>query len=1026
MKKSGYGKKQIIPLLILLVIAIAFILSWSAPEHEKLPQAEKGVIDLSEWSFQEDGVVELDGQWEFYWNQLWYTANHDTPDSGELTGYYSVPSIWSNYLVDGKELPSEGYATYRLIIETGKEEDKLLGLKIPWMGTAYNAWVNGEKVFTSGVVGTSSETTRPHYETGEVFFNSDKNGEIELIIEVSNFHHVRGGIFDSIELGTAQQIKNNQLLLTAGEMFLAGALFIIGLYYLCFFLFRKKEKAMMYIAGSSLLLSVRVLFTGDHFINNLMPGLNWEYAINIEYLIMSIPAYFFMKFYQAIFPEEVGTLNPKICGIILIAYVITIVTLPMRINSVLLTYFIIYLVYCLGFITFALVKACIRKKENSYIGLAGSIVFFITIVNDILYVLIIVDTGFLVPWGLLVFLFSQAVILSKRISRAFDESESYSEKLLNLNRLKDEFLAKTSHELRTPINGIIGVSEALIKGSAGKLPPKASENLALIVSSGKRLSRLIDDILDFSKLKNKDIQLEKKDIDISQMSHVVVTVVGSMLYGDNNVRLTNEVPQNIPLVYGDENRIYQIMYNLVGNAVKFTRQGYVRVTARDKDEQYVEVCVEDTGIGIPPEKQEEIFNSFEQAENSISREFEGTGLGLSITKKLVELHGGTIHLESEPGTGSKFFFTLPKSRESLPSSGIKESHEEINGIQYIQNTQEAKEPGLGIPPGPENRVMQANLNESKDEEEKIIVNTEVKILVVDDEKINVQVVADHLALHQFSVETASNGIEALEKIEHNSYDLVLLDVMMPKMSGYEVCKKIRETYSLYELPVIMLTAKNQPQDIVAGFEVGANDYLAKPFEASELIARTKTLISMKSAVKSAIDNAVKLGETKKLAEIDGLTGASNRRHLFEVAAFEWERAVDNGLPLALLMVDIDNLKIINDNYGHLAGDETIKFVADRIHNAIKGRDTLGRYGGEEFCVILPDTSKDAAFIIAERIRKEIEDKKILVDRQGEIRCTVSIGIAVYSGEEKEFVDLIDKADNMLYRAKDYGKNRVEG
>jgi signal transduction histidine kinase len=228
--------------------------------------------------------------------------------------------------------------------------------------------------------------------------------------------------------------------------------------------------------------------------------------------------------------------------------------------------------------------------------------------------------------------------------RFTQELELKNTALQRLDQLKDEFLANTSHELRTPLNGIIGIAESLIDGVAGSLNDRQIFNLSMVVSSGKRLSSLINDILDFAKLKNRDIELQRKPVDFRQITEVVLTLCQPLL-ANKPLELKNEIRDEFSAVDGDENRLQQIMYNLVGNAIKFTESGLVTVSAERVDDM-VEVTVADTGIGISPDKLTDIFKSFEQADASISREYGGTGLGLSITKQLVELHGGTIRVKS--------------------------------------------------------------------------------------------------------------------------------------------------------------------------------------------------------------------------------------------------------------------------------------------------------------------------------------------------------------------------------------------
>jgi len=436
--------------------------------------------------------------------------------------------------------------------------------------------------------------------------------------------------------------------------------------------------------------------------------------------------------------------------------------------------------------------------------------------------------------------------LSGAIEKRENEIKAKNEKLLELDRLKDEFLANTSHELRTPLNGIIGIADSLVNGAAGELNKNALLNLELIISSGKRLEKLVNDILDFSKLKNKDIELRWDNINIKKISESVIAIF-SMLITSKNLIIKADISDDISLAYCDEDRIEQVLYNLVGNAVKFTEQGSITISAKE-DGEYLEIQVKDTGIGIPESKFGDIFKSFEQVDGSISKNYGGTGLGLSITKKLIELHGGKIWVKSKLGEGSEFYFTIPKSTSRKEK--IKEINEKDRNYNLTYN------------------IFSKN-NEIKDDK-KEENEKQGKILIVDDEYTNIVVLENYLKLYSYKIEKAMNGREAIAIIEKSQkweYNLVILDVMMPQMSGYEVCKKIREKYSIYELPVLMLTAKQRKEDIVEGFENGANDYLKKPVEREELFARTETLISLSIAVKELINKTKEYENEKQSREI---------------------------------------------------------------------------------------------------------------------------------------------------------------
>jgi|JI9StandDraft_1071089.scaffolds.fasta_scaffold00613_16 signal transduction histidine kinase/class 3 adenylate cyclase len=415
--------------------------------------------------------------------------------------------------------------------------------------------------------------------------------------------------------------------------------------------------------------------------------------------------------------------------------------------------------------------------------------------------------------------------MASDLSSSLIELERKNQELEKLDKLKDEFLSNTSHELKTPLNGIIGIADSMIDGATGKLQKESVKNLRMISDSGKRLSNLVNDILDFSKLKNHEIAIQKKPIDIKSLSEMVLPLSRHLLNG-KDIELINKIPENTPAILGDDNRLQQILLNLIGNAIKFTEKGKVEVFARSSNEDELTIIISDTGIGIPSDKFDSIFQSFEQVDASISREYGGTGLGLSITKNLIELHGGRIWVESEIGRGSQFCFTIPISKEKA----IAATTSTTTVVPLAVNPDFADEPS-------EVRLIDK-------------AHQNIKILVVDDEPVNVQVLENHLSLADYTVFKAQNGETALAILEKEEINLILLDIMMPKLSGYEVCKIVRKKHSSGNLPIIMLTAKNLISDLVYGFECGANDYLAKPFQKEELLTRIKTHIQISTLNKS--------------------------------------------------------------------------------------------------------------------------------------------------------------------------------
>lgn len=485
-----------------------------------------------------------------------------------------------------------------------------------------------------------------------------------------------------------------------------------------------------------------------------------------------------------------------------------------------------------------------------------------------------------------------------------------SEKLRRLDKLKDDFLANTSHEMRTPLNGIIGLADSMLDGVAGPVSEKQQRNLSMIVQSGLRLNALINDILDLSKMKQSSLELQIKPVGMREISDVVLTLCEPII-GKKSLQLLNKINPDFPPVDADENRVQQILYNLVGNAIKFTESGIVEVSAEvlppaqspedPEAPDYLAITIADTGIGIPEDKRDRIFEAFEQGDGSTARIYGGTGLGLSVTKKLVELHGGTIAVESTLGEGSRFTFTLPLSKTT--AEPLEVNRDRSSFIPRLQ----------AIAIAVDNRDTEAV---------EVSVETETdghfRLLVVDDEPINRQVLVNYLSGAHYTVTQATNGPEAISLLEHDfKPDIILLDVMMPRMTGYEVCRILRQQYGMDELPIIMLTAKNQVSDLVAGLQAGSNDYLTKPIAKDELLARIKTHLNVVRLKAENMRLQTELDIARRLQAMM-LPKAEELRQLpeLDIAGF-MEPAEEVGGDYYDILTQGDGLKIgIGDVTGH--------------------------------------------------------------------------------------------------------------
>jgi two-component system cell cycle response regulator len=316
----------------------------------------------------------------------------------------------------------------------------------------------------------------------------------------------------------------------------------------------------------------------------------------------------------------------------------------------------------------------------------------------------------------------------------------------------------------------------------------------------------------------------------------------------------------------------------------------------------------------------------------------------------------------------------------------------------------------------------------KGPERGVLPAEDTRILVVDDHPDNVEIIDARLSSRGYQIETATNGQEALEKVQANPPHLILCDVMMPLMDGYEVSRRIKGDESLPYIPIILVTARDSTQDKVEGLEAGADDYLTKPVNFPELEARVRSMLRIKR-LQDELDQKNRELELankrlRKLSITDGLTELFNHRHIHQLLREEFERSRRTEEPVAVAMLDLDRFKQVNDTYGHPTGDVILYETAQILKETAREIDMVGRYGGEEFIAILPNTNEDEAANFAERVRRQVAEH-VYRDEATEVRMTLSSGVASYPEENVEGAEvLLKRADEALYLAKESGRNRV--
>ncbi len=387
--------------------------------------------------------------------------------------------------------------------------------------------------------------------------------------------------------------------------------------------------------------------------------------------------------------------------------------------------------------------------------------------------------------------------------------EERTAELVRASRVKDEFLATMSHELRTPLSMILGYSESLLEGVYGSMDEKQYRPIEVMRSSGQHLLGLINDILDLSKIESGKFEIKPENIavnDICQSSLVFIR----QLANKKSITVEYSPSPFAPTIFADPKRLKQILVNLLNNAVKFTpEKGAVSLEVEeDVNAGQIRFSVTDTGIGIAPENLQKLFKPFVQLDSSLSRQYEGTGLGLSLVKKLVEIHGGSVGVESEAGKGSCFHFTIPTQPLSVPIM------------------EDAK------------ISAQLDQNEAKT---KYKVDKR-RILLVEDNEINMMFTSDYLNEKGYEVIEARDGLEAIAHVYKQKPDLILMDIQMPNMSGLEAIKHLRAAPEFASVPIIALTALAMPGDRELCLEAGATEYLAKPASLKTMVGMIESLL----------------------------------------------------------------------------------------------------------------------------------------------------------------------------------------
>jgi signal transduction histidine kinase/CheY-like chemotaxis protein/HPt (histidine-containing phosphotransfer) domain-containing protein len=712
------------------------------------------------------------------------------------------------------------YAWYRLTVQVGhagegpsrEQRARLrLGLLLGKVDSAYEVYAGGVRL---GGVGALPPAPRVDYDRHRLYAIPsdliDASGRLVIAIrawkDTATTPRTPAPTEGPFLMGPIEALARQEATDEVPELILAALFVMVGLYHLQ--LFRRRPDLREYLWFA--LLSVGFgLYTLNRTQWKYATGLSFETMKEFEHVLLYVFAAGFIQFLWPFLSRPI----PRVLRVyqVLNLAAIPVVAWPGLYANLRLLPWWEYGAAAMGIAASAeVVRAAWRGHPEGRTIALGLVTLIACYMNDIALERGWLLTLRLIPFGFAAFLFSMAVSLANRFNRVHSEldllrrdlEQRVAERtaaLVEASRAKSQFLANMSHEIRTPMNGVIGMAR-LLEGT--KLDLEQREYVDAITTSGTALLRIIDDILDVSKIEAGRLELESVDFDTRALVADVVRLFAPEAEA-KGIRVTSAVEERVaPALRGDRLRLRQALVNLVGNAVKFTAGGEVAIrvssAARGDDVETVRFEVRDSGIGIAADALSRIFEPFVQADQSTTRRFGGTGLGLVITRRIVELMGGQVGVESEVGRGSRFWFTVRLSRGTAPPAPA-----------------EAIAPAAPVPPAGDRPL----------------------VLVAEDNVLNQTVASRMLEKLGYAVDVAANGKEALAAIARRSYAAVLMDGQMPVMDGYQATRAVRSMESGgRHTPVIALSASVMREDRERCLAAGMDDFIAKPVTPEQLQA----------------------------------------------------------------------------------------------------------------------------------------------------------------------------------------------
>ena len=791
-------KIRILPVLVLVL--------FGCKENHEIHLAERGQIDLSNTIFSDQAVFDLNGQWEFYPNRIIDPENLKAHEAARRLA--TVPTSFNRYTESDLRLPAEASATYRLYLNLPAQIANYT-FRLPSGQTASRFFINGHSEVQNGVVSELIEQVRAGSRMRYV--QLPLAGKTEIVIQVSNADSHRGGISRPISVASARAMDQFRLRALILDIVVSVALMTFAFYHILLFLLRHPEPSSVYYGIFCLLVGTGRLFVGEQIFDDVFPSVPWGVRLRLEYLVNVLDAAFFVIYIRNFFAELRQKLVFKLLVFLSVLFSVATLILPQGVVRYLREPFQLDLAVMAPIAIVYLARLAFRNVYGARVLTLGVMGITAAFFNDALSSAEVISTPTVFSLAILAFTFLQAILISGKSVTLFYENAELSQKLLRSDKLRDEFLTQTSHELRTPVQAMVQTLENVRRGVSGAVSEQVQRTLAVIEENGRRLMYVIDDLTDFVRLKHSDIRLNVQTVSLKKIVHPILKLCLG-LSENKQFALIDEIPEGLHDIQTDPSRLQQILLNLVSTAIRYSHSPAITVKLGTLHGQLA--------ISVL------YFGSDPDARFADVIDLPNEDVGPLVTQKLAQLLGGQYHYQKLAESHHALTITLPYQQISTLEVLLSSSH---------ARTEYRKSDGDGLVSMPE------RLGDSP-------ANSGGQVLLIGDNASQNRLLQDQLASLGKDSVIAKNGAEAMLQLQdREDIALVISDVLLSDVSGIELAMNIRASFDIGILPIILLIDNNQAGVAASAFSAGVNDLIRRPFEKAEVIARVKNVLLQREA-----------------------------------------------------------------------------------------------------------------------------------------------------------------------------------